>query len=170
MTTKPKPIGRAMAFYIGVAALACGSAIAIAQSAAPDKSQSAAWHNQQQIALSGLKAEDGWRYEEGGLMWRRVAGDGRGEKPALSDRVTVHYAGTLVDGTEFDSSYKRGEPATFPLGGLIPAWKMAIPKMAVGDKIELAAPASLAYGPRGKGPIPGGATLLFTVELLDIVE
>lgn len=82
--------------------------------------------------------------------------------------MTVHYEGTFIDGEGFDSSYERGTPATFPLGGLIPAWQMAIPKMRVGETIELAAPASLAYGPRGRGPIPGGATLLFKVELIDI--
>ncbi len=68
----------------------------------------------------------------------------------------------------FDSSYARGEPATFPLGRLIPGWQVAIPQMGVGDTIEIAVPADLGYGPVGKGPIPGGATLLFKVELIGI--
>lgn len=130
-----------------------------------DRAQSSAWHNSQQAALA-TRAAAGWQAMEGGLLWRRIAGDGSGARPGVSDTVTVHYAGTFVDGETFDSSYERGEPATFPLAGLIPAWRMAIPQMAVGDTIELAAPATLAYGPSGRGPIPGGATLLFTVELI----
>ena len=104
---------------------------------------------------------------EGGTLWRRVAGDGSGKHPTPADTVTVHYTGTFVEGGVFDTS-EGGEPATFPLGRLIPAWTKAIPQMGVGDTIEIAAPASEAYGTKGKGPIPGGATLLFTVRLLKI--
>lgn len=129
-------------------------------------SQDAAWHNAQMLALASRQASDGWQWMEGGLLWRRVAGDGSGERPSVNDTVTLHYAGTLIDGTEFDSSYTRGQPATFPLRALIPAWQMAVPQMAVGDIIEIATPATLAYGPFGRGPIPGGATLLFKIELL----
>mgnify|MGYP004451866443 FL=1 len=82
--------------------------------------------------------------------------------------MTVHYEGTFTDGEVFDSSFARGEPATFPLGRLIPAWQRTIPLMGVGDTIEIAVPADLGYGPTGKGPIPGGATLLFKVQLIDI--
>lgn len=127
-----------------------------------------AYHNAQQSYLAGLQAADGWYSMEGGLRWRYVEYLGRGEKPTPRDTVTVHYAGTFIDGSTFDSSYDRGSPATFPLSGLITAWEMAIPQMHVGETIELAAPASLAYGPRGRGPIPGGATLVFKVELLGI--
>lgn len=134
----------------------------------PDRSQDMAWMSAQQAALATRAASGDWQYLPGGLLWRRVKGDGSGAKPAVSDTVTVHYAGTFIDGTGFDSSIERGEPATFPLARLIPAWQLAIPQMGVGDTIELVAPATLAYGPRGKGPIPGGATLLFTVELLGI--
>jgi len=81
--------------------------------------------------------------------------------------VTLHYAGTLTDGTTFDSSY-GGDPATFPLYQLIPAWQLAVPQMGVGDTIEIAVPASLGYGLRGAGPIPPSATLLFKIELLGI--
>src|SRR5690606_14809654 len=111
---------------------------------------------------------DGWSYLPGGLLWRRIAGDGAGERPTVQDTVTLHYVGTFIDGEEFDSSRRRGEPATFPLSALIRAWQLAVPMMAVGDTIEIAAPATLAYGPAGRGPIPGGATLLFTIELLGI--
>lgn len=133
-----------------------------------DRSQDAAWHNSQQAALAERASDSDWNSMDGGLLWRRIDGDGTGAKPDPSDTVTVHYAGTFIDGTGFDSSYDRGQPATFPLGGLIPAWQMAIPQMGVGDTIEIASPADLAYGPGGKGPIPGGATLLFKVELIDI--
>lgn len=153
-------------------ALALMSAPATAQDAAPaiDRSQDIAWHNAQQAYIAALKQEDGWRPLPGGLKWRRIAGDGSGARPTVEDVVTVHYAGTFTDGTTFDSSFDRGEPATFPLGRLIEAWQLAIPQMGVGDTIELAAPALLAYGPTGKGPIPGGATLLFKVQLIGIGE
>jgi FKBP-type peptidyl-prolyl cis-trans isomerase len=141
---------------------------AAAQEQPAGPSQDAAWHNAQQAALAGRQASDGWQWMDGGLLWRRVAGDGSGKHPTLNDTVTIHYAGTFVDGTEFDSSYKRNEPATFPLRGLIRAWQMAVPQMGVGDTIEIAVPASLGYGPVGRGPIPGGATLLFKIELLAI--
>jgi FKBP-type peptidyl-prolyl cis-trans isomerase FkpA len=152
--------------------LALLAAPAAAQDEIPviDRSQDIAWHNAQQSYIAALKQEDGWRPLPGGLKWRRVAGDGAGAKPTVEDVVSVHYAGTFTDGTTFDSSFDRGEPATFPLGRLIQAWQLAIPKMGVGDTIELAAPALLAYGPTGKGPIPGGATLLFKVQLLGIGE
>lgn len=142
--------------------------LAIAQERAAPVEYDAAWHNRQQAALAAPRAEDGWGTLEGGLRIRRVKGDGSGAHPDVSDTVTVHYAGTLVDGTTFDSSWDRGEPATFPLGRLVPAWQMAIPQMGVGDTIEIVVPADLAYGPRGKGPIPGNATLNFTIELLAI--
>ncbi len=127
-----------------------------------------AYHNAQQAYLSSLQAADGWYTMDGGLRWRYVEYTGGADKPTAADSVTVHYAGTFIDGEGFDSSYERGEPANFNLSGLIPAWEMAIPQMAVGETIEIATPASLAYGPRGRGPIPGGATLLFKVELLGI--
>ncbi|MGK6356133.1 FKBP-type peptidyl-prolyl cis-trans isomerase [Sphingomonas sp. DT-207] len=152
-------------------ALACGAGVAIArgsQTSPAQPSQDAAWHNRQMLALAQLKPADGWQPLPGGLRWRRVKGDGKGAHPTVEDVVTLHYAGTLIDGTEFDSSYSRGEPATFPLGALIPAWQLAVPVMGVGDTIEIASPADLAYGPEGKGPIPGGATLLFKIELLGI--
>lgn len=153
-----------------VAALAVFAATAAtAQDEAPGPSQDAAWHNKQSLALAERQASDGWGYLPGGVLWRRVAGTGVGPRPTVDDTVRLHYAGTLVDGTEFDSSYKRGQPATFPLRGLIGAWQEAVPMMAVGDTIEIAVPAEQAYGPIGRGPIPGGATLLFKIELLGIV-
>lgn len=154
------------------AVLALGAAIiavtaAFAQGVPADRSQDAAWMNSQQVALADRAAQPGWQTVAGGVLWKRVAGDGSGAHPTPADVVTVHYTGKLVDGTVFDSS-EGGDPATFPLGRLVPAWQAAIPEMGVGDTIEIAAPSSAAYGPRGKGPIPGGATLLFTVRLIAI--
>lgn len=146
----------------------CGAGVALATVQQSEPSQDVAWHNGQMLALAQLKGEDGWRSTPEGLRWRRVKGDGSGARPTVADTVTLHYAGTLTDGTEFDSSWARGEPATFPLGALIKAWQIAVPNMGVGDTIEIAAPSTIAYGPRGKGPIPGGATLLFKIELLGI--
>jgi FKBP-type peptidyl-prolyl cis-trans isomerase FkpA len=152
---------------IALTALVAGT-ILLAQDVPQDVSQDAAWHNRQQLALASRTAKDGWRSIEGGIRWRRTAGNGSGRHPTTADDVTIHYAGSFVDGTEFDSSYGRGEPATFPLGKLIKAWQLAVPLMGVGDTIEIAVPAELGYGPKGKGPIPGGATLLFKIELLGI--
>ena len=159
---------RFMFLAVGAAVAAVGFQAVTAQGDGPDRSQDLAWMSAQQAYVARLKAEDGWRAMDGGLHWRYVEFAGSPEKPRLSDRVTVHYEGTLIDGTVFDSSFERGEPVTFPLGRLVKAWQMAIPQMGVGDTIEIVAPADLAYGPRGKGPIPGGATLLFKVQLIAI--
>lgn len=156
--------------FAATAAILAAAAPVTAQDAPVDRSQDMAWHAAQQRALAERGYEDGWSYLDGGVLWRRVDGTGTGEKPEVTDTVTVHYKGTFVDGTQFDSSYDRGEPATFPLGRLIRAWQLAIPQAGVGDTIEIAVPASMGYGPVGRGPIPGGATLLFTIELIGIEE
>jgi len=94
---------------------------------------------------------------------------GSGASPKATDTVSVHYRGTLTDGTEFDSSYKRGEPVEFPLNGVIPCWTEGVQKMKVGGKARLVCPSEIAYGDQGRPPvIPGGATLVFEVELLGI--
>ncbi len=129
---------------------------------------SVAWANQQQAALHAPVAADGWTTLEGGVKWRRIAGDGTGSAPKLRDQVTVHYTGRLADGTVFDTSEGR-DPATFPLNRLIRAWQIGIPYMGVGDTVELVVPMEMGYGMRGGGPIPGGATLFFTVSLLDVI-
>ena len=82
----------------------------------------------------------------------------------------VHYVGTLLDGTKFDSSVDRGQPAQFPLGGVIPGWTEGVGSMKIGGKRKLVIPYALAYGERGRGPIPAKATLIFDVELLEIQE
>ena len=94
---------------------------------------------------------------------------GEGKKPEATDQVKVHYKGTLIDGTEFDSSYKRGEPVTFPANQVIPGWTEALQLMNVGSKYQLFIPSDLAYGERAAGPQIGpNATLIFEVELLSI--
>lgn len=149
--------------------LAAASLGLIAPSAiGAEPTQGTAWLNRQMAALAERHGADGWRVTPSGLRWRRIAGDGSGVRPGPADRVTVHYVGTLADGQEFDSSIKRGMPTTFPLNRVIPGWQEGVAQMGVGDKVELAIPYQLAYGAEGKGPIPGAATLLFTVELLAV--
>jgi len=127
-----------------------------------------AYLQQQRAALEALTEADGWRTTPSGLRYRVLIGRGTGERPTVADRVTVHYVGRFVDGNVFDSSVQRGEAATFPLGGLIRGWQEGIPLMSVGERFEFAVPAKLAYG-SGRGPIPGGATLFFKVELIDVL-
>lgn len=96
---------------------------------------------------------------------------GKGANPQATDQVKVNYRGTLVNGQEFDSSYKRGQPATFPLNRVIPCWTEGVQKIKVGGKAKLVCPGNLAYGSQGiPGTIPPNATLIFEVELLDIVK
>ena len=104
-----------------------------------------------------------------GLTYQSLK-EGSGASPSSSDNVKVHYRGTLPNGTEFDSSYKRGAPATFPLGGVIKCWTEGVARMKVGGKARLTCPAAIAYGERGAagGLIPPNATLVFEVELLEI--
>ena len=104
-----------------------------------------------------------------GLVYQSLK-DGSGASPTASDMVKVHYRGTLTNGTEFDSSYKRGQPAEFPLNRVIKCWTEGVQKMKVGGKARLTCPPAIAYGERGTpgGPIPPNATLNFEVELLGI--
>lgn len=103
-----------------------------------------------------------------GLQYKIIK-QGQGPSPAISDTVTVNYAGKLINGTEFDSSYKRGEPAKFKLSEVIPGWTEALQRMNKGSIWEIYVPASLAYGERGMPPVIGpNETLIFKVELLDI--
>jgi FKBP-type peptidyl-prolyl cis-trans isomerase FkpA len=93
---------------------------------------------------------------------------GTGATPTATSTVKVHYHGTLRDGTVFDSSVQRGEPISFPLNGVIPCWTEGVQKLKVGGKAKLVCPSNTAYGDQGQGPIPGGAALVFEVELLGI--
>lgn len=102
-----------------------------------------------------------------GLQYK-VINEGTGENPTAEDVVEVHYTGKLLDGTVFDSSVERGQTVKFPLNGVIPGWTEGLQLMKPGAKYILYIPASLAYGDRGTGPIPGGSTLIFEVELISI--
>jgi FKBP-type peptidyl-prolyl cis-trans isomerase FkpA len=104
-----------------------------------------------------------------GLIYRETF-PGLGASPKATDQVKVHYRGTLTDGKEFDSSYKRNQPATFPLNGVIKCWTEGVQLMKVGGKGTLVCPSDLAYGDGGRPGIPGGATLTFEIELLEIVQ
>jgi FKBP-type peptidyl-prolyl cis-trans isomerase FklB len=118
--------------------------------------------------LAANKAKDGVITLPSGLQYK-VLTEGTGPKPAATDSVVCNYRGTLINGTEFDSSYKRGQPATFPVSGVIKGWTEALQLMTVGSKWQLFVPAELAYGERGGGPVIGpGATLIFEVELISI--
>ena len=112
-------------------------------------------------------AEGATRLENGAAIKTIKAGDG--ESPTVNDSVTVHYTGTLIDGTKFDSSRDRGQPATFPLARIIPCWKEGLQKMKVGERAKLVCPSDTAYGDNGRPPvIKPGATLVFDVELLGV--
>jgi FKBP-type peptidyl-prolyl cis-trans isomerase FkpA len=118
--------------------------------------------------LEQAAKEEGAQKTASGLIYKELKA-GTGPQPKPTDIVKVHYRGTLPDGKEFDSSYKRGEPATFPLNGVIRCWTEGVQMMKVGGKARLVCPSDLAYGDRGAPPdISGGATLVFEVELLEI--
>ncbi len=118
--------------------------------------------------LEKAAAEKGAQKAASGLIYQEITA-GTGAQPKASDTVKVHYVGTLIDGKEFDSSVKRGEPAEFPLGQVIPCWTQGVAMMKAGGKAKLVCPSDTAYGDQGRPPvIPGGATLVFEVELLEV--
>ncbi|NTX07381.1 FKBP-type peptidyl-prolyl cis-trans isomerase [Myxococcus sp. CA051A] len=120
--------------------------------------------------LDEASKESGATKTESGLVYKELTA-GTGDSPKATDIVKVHYKGTLPNGTEFDSSYKRGEPTQFPLQGVIKCWTEGVQKMKVGGKAKLVCPSDIAYGDRGAPPnIPGGSALVFEVELLEIVK
>jgi len=117
--------------------------------------------------LEENKAKEGVTTTESGLQYRVIT-EGSGAKPKATDTVTVHYSGKLLDGTEFDSSYARNEPAVFGLNSVIPGWTEGLQLMSEGSKWELVIPSDLAYGPGANGPIPPNSVLVFEVELLEV--
>ena len=142
----------ALLFSLAISAAAASSAPAWAQDAA---------------AASAAK-EAGAVVTPSGLVYKLIK-DGSGASPVATDKVKVHYRGTFPDGKEFDSSYKTGAPAEFPLNGVIKCWTEGVQMMKVGGKAKLTCPASIAYGERGAGNvIPPNATLMFEVELLAV--
>jgi FKBP-type peptidyl-prolyl cis-trans isomerase FklB len=121
-----------------------------------------------QAFLAANKDKEGVKTLPSGLQYKVIT-EGTGPKPTPTDTVVCNYRGTLINGTEFDSSYKRGEPATFPVGGVIKGWTEALQLMPVGSKWQLVVPSDLAYGDRGAGAEIGpNSTLIFEVELISI--
>jgi FKBP-type peptidyl-prolyl cis-trans isomerase FklB len=117
--------------------------------------------------LEENRSKEGVAVLPSGLQYR-VMKEGNGPTPKLSDSVTVHYRGTLIDGREFDSSYGRGEPAILSLGSMIKGWQEALPLMKTGSKWQIFVPADLAYGQRHSGRIPPHSTLIFEIDLLSV--
>ena len=118
--------------------------------------------------LAANKSKEGVKATASGLQYK-VLKEGTGAQPKGTDTVTVNYRGTLVDGTEFDSSYKRGQPATFPLAGVIKGWTEGLQLMKVGSKYQFFIPPGLAYGEHAPSPqIPPGSALIFEVELMNV--
>jgi len=131
---------------------------------------SAANKKEGEAFLDANKSKEGVKVLPSGLQYK-ILKEGSGPKPTASDTVVCNYRGTLIDGKEFDSSYKRGEPATFPVNGVIKGWTEALQLMPVGSKWQLFLPADLAYGDRGAGADIGpDATLIFEVELMSIQQ
>ncbi len=140
------------------------------QAKAAEHQQAAAGRNREEgeAFLAENKVKEGVQVTESGLQYE-VLSEGDGAVPAVTDTVSVHYVGSLIDGTVFDSSVKRGAPATFPVNGVIAGWTEALQLMKVGSKYRLTIPSGLAYGERGAGQAIGPhATLIFDVELLGI--
>jgi FKBP-type peptidyl-prolyl cis-trans isomerase len=118
--------------------------------------------------LENAAREKGAEKTASGLIYQQIKA-GVGAQPKASDIVKIHYTGKLISGKEIDSSIKRGQPAEFPLGQVIPCWTEGVGKMKVGGKAKLVCPSDIGYGDQGRPPIiPGGATLIFEVELLDV--
>jgi FKBP-type peptidyl-prolyl cis-trans isomerase FkpA len=128
---------------------------------AREKEAGAAYLTKAAATANAVKTDSGLLYIE--------TTAGTGAAPTGTDRVKVHYRGTLIDGTEFDSSYARNEPAEFPLADVIGCWTEGVQHMKVGGKARLVCPSDLAYGDRGNEAIPGGSVLVFDIELLEIV-
>lgn len=142
-----------------------------ARQEAEDKMQKEAEENKAlgKLALDENRTKEGVKETASGLQYR-VLKDGKGVKPKADDMVKVHYTGTLLDGTVFDSSVERNQPAEFQLSGVIPGWTEGLQLMNVGSKYEFLIPSDLAYGNRPAGPvIKPGSTLRFEVELLEIL-
>ena len=141
-----------------------------AQAGGPEEMQAAAAENLEagQAFLAEHAEQEGVTVLPSGLQYK-VLEEGSGKSPSETDTVTTHYRGTLVDGTEFDSSYQRGEPAQFPVNGVIPGWTEALQLMEEGAKWQLVIPSDLAYGEQGAGGVIGpNSTLIFEIELLEV--
>lgn len=136
------------------------------QAEAQQKAEAAAGEGKAFLLKNGQR--EGVTTLPSGLQYE-VLTAGEGDKPSAEDQVRTHYHGTLIDGTVFDSSYQRGQPAEFPVGGVIAGWTEALQLMGVGSKWRLYVPSELAYGAQGVGSIPPHSVLVFDVELLAVL-
>lgn len=141
----------------------------MARREAEQKAESEANQKEADAFFAENASAEGVSQTDSGLQYK-VLEEGEGAKPTADDTVTVHYRGRLLDGTEFDSSYERDQPATFALNSVISGWTEGLQLMAEGAKYELYIPADLAYGPGGNGPIPPNSALIFEVELLEVQD
>jgi len=132
----------------------------MAEAAAPNKQAGAQFLEQNKKQPGVIQTQSGLQY--------KVIKEGKGKMPKATDKVTVHYEGKLIDGTVFDSSFERKEPASFGVTGVIPGWTEALQLMKEGGSYELYIPSDLAYGDQGNQSIPGGSTLIFKVELIKV--
>ncbi|MCL7941363.1 FKBP-type peptidyl-prolyl cis-trans isomerase [Halomonas sp. ATCH28] len=140
---------------------------AMAAREAEAEQQSAANRAEGEAYMAENAEQDEVTVTDSGLQYRELE-SGDGATPGADDTVEVHYEGTLIDGTVFDSSYERGEPVSFQVGQVIEGWQEALQLMSVGDTWEVVIPSDLAYGAQGQGPIGPHETLIFKVELLDV--
>ncbi|HIG42050.1 MAG TPA: FKBP-type peptidyl-prolyl cis-trans isomerase [Gammaproteobacteria bacterium] len=124
-------------------------------------------NNPGQAFLSENANNPGITVTDSGLQYEIIE-SGDGKTPTRTDTVVTHYAGRFIDGSEFDSSIKRGQPATFPVSGVIAGWTEALQLMQEGDKWRLFIPSDLGYGEQTMGPIPGNSTLIFDIELIKV--
>ena len=155
-----------IALALSAAALCACQSRSRASEAAPPPASAA----QGAAFLAKMAKTPGVQSLPDGLEYKVVrSGPADGQSPKLGDEVKVNYQGTLIDGTVFDSSYDRGEPAIFTVGEVIPGWNEALQKMRPGDVWYLYIPANLAYGDEGAGPIPAGAILVFKIELIGVL-
>jgi len=161
-----RPLKAALA--LSVVAFGLIQAAPVVAGDAPPAAGAPAPMNPQTAYLAANIKKPGWKATASGLQYRVVKSvpAASGPKPTPGTKVTVHYEGTFIDGSKFDSSYEREEPVTFPLSNVIPGWQEGVPLMREGETWEFAIPSDLAYGSEQRGPIPGGSVLLFKVRLL----
>ena len=158
------------AFVILAAALALAACQPKGKHAEGEPGAAQPQSEQSKAYMAKVAKEPGVKVLPSGLAYKIVhSGPATGLKPHIQDEVKVNYEGKLVDGTVFDSSYERGQPAAMPLKGLVPAWQEALPLMRPGDEWILYVPSNLGYGAEGQGPIPPGAPLIFRIELIDVL-
>jgi len=155
---------------LALVVLAAGLSLLAACQRGPDPKVLAANAEAGKAFLEKNASEPGVRALPSGLQYQVVkSGPAEGVRPLPGDQIKVHYEGKLLTGEVFDSSYERGVPAVMPLDGLIPGWVEALQLMRPGDEWRIFVPAALGYGDEGGGPIPPGATLVFRIELIDVL-